>query len=41
MGKVTIVEDVFGTTKQPVSNTEESVRRFTFANGNGVSVQVS
>lgn len=41
MGKVTIVEDTFGVTKQPITGVEETVKRFTFSNENGVSVQVS
>lgn len=41
MAKVTIVEDVFGTTTQPITGAQEAVKRFTFSNENGLSVQVS
>lgn len=41
MAKVTVVEDVFGTSTQPITGAEESVKRFTFSNENGLSVQVS
>lgn len=41
MAKVTIVEDVFGTTTQPITGVQEAVKRFTFSNENGLSVQVS
>lgn len=38
---VQIIEDEFGRTKQPSSSEEEIVKRFTFSNGNGVSIQVN
>lgn len=41
MGQVKIVEDEFGLSKQPVSLETEMVKRFTFSNDNGVSVQVT
>jgi len=37
---VRIVEDEFGRTKQPSTSETEIVRRFTFSNGNGVTIQV-
>ncbi len=37
---VQIIEDEFGRTKQPSSSETEAVRRFTFSNQNGVTVQV-
>jgi len=37
---VQIVEDSFGTTKQPLSLETENVKRFTFTNRNGVIIQV-
>jgi len=37
---VQIVEDEFGRTKQPSSTETQVVRRFTFTNRNGVSVQI-
>jgi len=40
MGNVTIVEDTFGVTNQPITGAEETVKRFTFSNDNGLSVQV-
>lgn len=40
MGKVQIVEDEFGVTNQPALQETELVKRFTFSNENGVSVQV-
>lgn len=40
MAKVEIVEDSFGYTQNPISGEGEQVRRFTFSNDNGVSVQV-
>lgn len=40
MGKVEIVEDKFGVFKQPAGQETEPVKRFTFSNENGVSVQV-
>ena len=41
MSGIKIVEDEFGLTKQPPNLEEQSVRRFTISNGNGISVQVS
>lgn len=41
MEKVRIVEEEFGLTKQPSTQETEQVKRFTFTNRNGVSVQVS
>lgn len=41
MEKVQIVEDEFGLTKQPSTQETEQVKRFTFTNRNGVSVQAS
>lgn len=41
MGKINIVEDEFGLTKQPVTLETEIVKRFTFSNDNGISVQVN
>lgn len=40
MGKVQIVEDTFGSMLDPITGQRENVRRFTFTNDNGVSVQV-
>lgn len=40
MGKVQIVEDAFGQVLDPITGARENVRRFTFTNDNGVSVQV-
>lgn len=40
MGKVQIVEDTFGFMQDPITGQRENVRRFTFTNDNGVSVQV-
>lgn len=40
MGKVQIAEDQFGVTKQQDVEETEPVKRFTFSNENGVSVQV-
>lgn len=37
---VTINEDIFGYTKDPISGESEMVKRFTFTNQNGLSVQV-
>jgi len=37
---VQIIEDEFGRTKQPSTSATEIVRRFTFSNGNGVTIQV-
>lgn len=40
MGKVQIVEDNFGYVQNPITGEGEHVRRFTFSNDDGVSVQV-
>lgn len=40
MGKVQIVEDEFGRMQDPITGATENVRRFTFSNENGVTVQV-
>lgn len=40
MGKVQIVEDNFGYMQHPITGEGETVRRFTFSNDDGVSVQV-
>lgn len=40
MGIVEIVEDAFGYMQNPVSGEGEQVKRFTFSNENGVTVQV-
>lgn len=40
MGKVQITEDAFGFMENPVTKEGEQVRRFTFNNDNGVSIQV-
>lgn len=40
MGKVQIVEDEFGCMQDPITGATENVRRFTFSNDNGVTVQV-
>lgn len=40
MGKVQVVEDGFGRMQDPITGANESVRRFTFSNDNGVTVQV-
>ncbi|XP_031630270.1 aldose 1-epimerase [Contarinia nasturtii] len=37
---VQIIEDAFGSVKDPITGFDERVRRFTFSNDNGVSVQV-
>lgn len=37
---VTITEDEFGYTRDPINGDGQSVRRFTFTNENGLSVQV-
>lgn len=37
---VTITEDQFGYTTDPISGDGQSVKRFTFSNDNGLSVQV-
>lgn len=37
---VQIIEDEFGRTKQPSTSETEIVKRFTFRNRNGVTVQV-
>lgn len=38
--KVTVTEDVFGYFDQP-NGSKELVKRFTFCNSNGVSIQAS
>lgn len=38
--KVQIVEDGFGSMQDPITGATENVRRFTFSNDNGVTVQV-
>lgn len=40
MATVKIVEDEFGTVTQPITLEIQSVKRFTFTNENGVSIQV-
>lgn len=40
MGIVEIVEDAFGYMQNPISGEGEQVKRFTFSNDNGVTVQV-
>lgn len=40
MGKVQIVEDAFGYMQNPITGDGESVKRFTFNNDNGVTIQV-
>lgn len=40
MGKVQIVEDSFGRMQDPITGANEDVRRFTFSNENGVTVQI-
>lgn len=37
---VQIIEDAFGSMKNPITGDDEQVKRFTFNNDNGVSVQV-
>lgn len=37
---ISITEDTFGSTTNPISGADETVKRFTFANENGISVQV-
>lgn len=37
---VTIAEDEFGYTRDPISGDNQLVKRFTFTNVNGLSVQV-
>lgn len=37
---VTISEDEFGYTRDPISGDGQSVKRFTFTNENGISIQV-
>lgn len=40
MANVNIVEDLFGTVSDPITGVTQNIRRFTFSNDNGVSVQV-
>lgn len=37
---VTITEDAFGYTRDPITGDDQMVKRFTFTNENGLSVQV-
>lgn len=37
---VTITEDEFGYTRDPITGDAQLVKRFTFSNANGLSVQV-
>lgn len=40
MGKIQIAEDAFGYMQNPITGEGENVKRFTFSNDDGVSVQV-
>lgn len=40
MANVNIIEDLFGTVPDPITGETQNIRRFTFTNDNGVSVQV-
>lgn len=40
MANISITEDEFGYTRNPISDDGEVVKRFTFTNENGLSVQV-
>lgn len=40
MGKIQIVEDAFGYMENPITGEGANVKRFTFSNDDGVSVQV-
>lgn len=37
---ITIFEDEFGFTNDPISSEGQSVKRFTFTNANGLSIQI-
>lgn len=40
MTEITVTEDAFGSVVHPITGLQDTVRRFTFRNGSGLTIQV-